>query len=255
MSRDKSHHGAKHSINTDKKRKNKNALVHGIYSKDFILPWESREDFDRLYAGLCADFNPVGSMQQETVLDIAFLRWQKQRVRKMWHAAAYLDPLVKELVELGKKSWSGIRGYLREQSRSSDTMTGALHELFSQLVHQATKAGRALSKGEGQDEADIEEKGHQIGAILTMMSERVLSLIRDVEAGPNAEQTLGKAYSPGYLEPLVRIEALIDARIDKALGRIVNLQEYQRLAERPALLPSPLSGRRELEVQPKTINH
>jgi hypothetical protein len=86
------------------------------------------------------------------------------------------------------------------------------------------------------------------------MSGHVLSLIRELEAGPNAQRTLGKAYSPGYLEPLLRLEALIDARIDKALGRIVNLKEYQRLAERPALPPSPLSER-ELEIQPKTINH
>ena len=50
---------------------------------------ESRKEFEKLHADLCMEFSPNGPMEQETVLDLACLRWQKQRVRKMWLAATY----------------------------------------------------------------------------------------------------------------------------------------------------------------------
>jgi hypothetical protein len=34
---------------------------------------------------------------------------------------------------------------------------------------------------------------------------------------------------PEYLEPTIRLEAMIDARIDKALARLVSLQEQKRV--------------------------
>src|ERR1700719_363545 len=34
---------------------------------------------------------------------------------------------------------------------------------------------------------------------------------------------------PSSLEPIIRLEAMIDARIDKALARLVSLQEYERV--------------------------
>jgi hypothetical protein len=57
-----------------------------------------------------------------------------------------------------------------------------------------------------------------------------IPLIDAFEDRPNAEDSLRRAYSPEYLEPIIRLEAMIDARIDKALTRLVNLKEYKRLA-------------------------
>jgi hypothetical protein len=64
------------------KPRKKNALAHGIYGKDILLPWESRKDFEKLLADLRDDFRPVGRMQNDIVFDLAHLRWQKYRVRR-----------------------------------------------------------------------------------------------------------------------------------------------------------------------------
>jgi hypothetical protein len=248
MTKSKHHQDAKHSTTTAKKLKAKNALVHGVYSRDLLMPWESREDFEKLHADLRAEFHPDGPMEEETVLDVACLRWNKQRVRKMWTAATYNDPFAIELIESGKKSWSGIHKYLRRQARDFHSMTGSLHELYSSLANQATKVSRALSKEE-EEKADNESAHQQIEAILSTMDRHVLPLIRNLQAGPNAEQTLGKAYSPEYLEPILKIEALIDGRIDKALGRLANLKAYKELVRAPARLPSPSHGQAKIEFQ------
>jgi hypothetical protein len=48
---------------------------------------------------------------------------------------------------------------------------------------------------------------------------------------PNA---IDHAYHPDHLEKLVKLEASIDARIDKLLQRLVSLKEYKRLARESA---------------------
>jgi hypothetical protein len=49
----------------------------------------------------------------------------------------------------------------------------------------------------------------------------------------------GAAGPPSSLEPIIRLEAMIDARIDKALARLVGLQEYERVTATysPPLIP------------------
>ena len=38
----------------------KNALTHGIYAQDIVLPWEIEQDFVDLYEGLRNEFEPDG---------------------------------------------------------------------------------------------------------------------------------------------------------------------------------------------------
>jgi hypothetical protein len=45
MSRKNSYRNEQRSTNNGKKRKRKNALIHGLYSSDVVMPWESRADF------------------------------------------------------------------------------------------------------------------------------------------------------------------------------------------------------------------
>jgi hypothetical protein len=248
MSKDKTDRDSKHSTGTNKKRKSKNALVHGIYARDIIMPWESREEFEQLHAALCVEFNPDGQMEKETVLDLACLRWHKQRVRQMWHAATYSDPFTIELVQSGKKSWSGIRRHLRRETKGVQTIIDALHNLYMQVADQARKVGDGLT--EERENVDIESAQRQIDSLLSTVTRHVMPLIRDLQSGPNAERTLGKAYSPEYLEPILRIDAAIDARIDKTLGRLANLKAYKSLASERAMLPPPPHGRRETDLQP-----
>jgi hypothetical protein len=248
MSKNRADRDSKHSTDTDKKRKSKNALVHGIYARDIIMPWESREEFEQLHAALCAEFNPDGQMEKETVLDLACLRWHKQRVRQMWHAATNSDPFAIDLIQSGKKSWSGIRRHLRLEAEGFRTMIDSLHDMYMRLADQANKVGDGLSRKEGEY-VDVESARREIEGILSTMTQHVLPLIRDLQSGPNAERTLGKAYSPEYLEPILRIESAIDARIDKTLGRLANLKAYKSLASERAMLPPP-HGRRENGLQP-----
>jgi hypothetical protein len=61
---------------------------------------------------------------------------------------------------------------------------------------------------------------------------------------PNAKQAFDNVYSPENLEKIVRLEAAVDARVYKVLGRLVALKEFKRTpagGATPALaLPQPI---------------
>jgi hypothetical protein len=286
----------------------KNALVHGFYAEDVLLPWESSGDFDNLVAELQEEFQPNGRMEREVILDLAHLRWQKQRLRKMWHAAAHRDPFVGGLVASANQSLQEIRDHLQTQTNEIHSSTAAarssvmqfsayLIKLFGDLQkdlqdelelkarrknivptnlkkfndiiakiraeeklraegnlkENQTKAAEALAN-EQQDESEIKEDQtdnpidpdelekiqcriqQRIDGLGQLTTKGLTLLIKTLET---AEMTLSRAYLPEYLEPVIRIEALIDARIDKLLGRLVSLKEYKRIeaTRKPVLIP------------------
>ena len=53
-------------IGPARKRTDKVALVHGLYASDIILPWESEEEFQRLFRELKEEWLPQGRQEFET---------------------------------------------------------------------------------------------------------------------------------------------------------------------------------------------
>jgi hypothetical protein len=214
-------------------RKKKNALTHGIYGKDLLLPWESREEFEKRLAELQDEFRPNGRMENDIVFDLAHLRLQKDRVHQMAIAAVYADPFVSDLVKTGERSWAGMRDHLECKAKEKRTMSELLNESFLEQTAEAAKTLAELIKtGKLTDSATktSEMRNREANAFRNVAQGFAIPLIEVAKDRPNAEDSLRRAYSPEYLEPIIRLEAMIDARIDKALARLVNIKEYKRLA-------------------------
>ena|SRR6478736_6181802 len=81
---------------------------HGLYARDFLLPWEDREGFEALHAELKEEFFPKGVSEEECVLDLAQLHWQKRTLWRLRTAAVVRDRFTEEIVATGKKSWGGF---------------------------------------------------------------------------------------------------------------------------------------------------
>ena len=211
----------------------KNALTHGIYGKDILLPWESREEFEKLLAELRDEFPASGRMENEIVFDLAHWRWQKYRVHQMWIAAAYGDPFVSDLIKAGQKSWVGMLNHLKCKSKDRRMISDLENALFSGRIKEDVKTVVELiqtGKLAGSATKSSETRKREFNASRIVMKDFTIPLIKAYKDRPNAEDSLRRMYSPEYLEPIIRLEAMIDARIDKALGRLVNLKEYKRLA-------------------------
>src|ERR1019366_6986269 len=92
---------------------NQNALLHGLYARDVMLPWESKGDLLQLHADLKADFFPDCGYEEEAVLDLAFLHWPKRTICRFWQSAVLRDPFTEDIIQTKSKSWSDIRKGLR----------------------------------------------------------------------------------------------------------------------------------------------
>ncbi len=208
------------------KSRSRNALVHGLYAKDVLLPWDSKDDFERLHADLRAEFRPHGRAEEETVLDLAFLLWRKQALWRMWQTAVLKDPFTLDILETKRKSWSGIRKRLRSAARRERTLLGAADAAQVKMFSQIERLRKEIDAASDQQEIKLIEQ--KIDALMRAIGEHLLPLVQALQQGPNAEQAFDSAYGVASVEKIVRLEAAFDARIAKALARLVGLKEFKR---------------------------
>src|SRR5262245_22727760 len=216
------------SKDTKRAKSNQTLRMRGLSVRDVVLPWDSKEEFERLHRELTAELSPHGRMEEDIVLDVAILRWRKYQLAKWRRTAALKDPYFIELMDYGKKSWSGIRKYLREQEEACKTVRGKLINVVSKLTDAATELAPA-QKAKGMEKEEVERTEQKISDIMKAVSEHVIPLLQAVDGGPSAEKTFEQAYLPESFERVLKCEASIDSRIDKLLGRLVSLKEYKRV--------------------------
>jgi hypothetical protein len=66
----------------------KNAITHGAYAEDLILPGESVREFKLLHRGLIGEWKPTGALEEDTVLTLAQCIWLKRRVDRFYYREA-----------------------------------------------------------------------------------------------------------------------------------------------------------------------
>ena len=63
-----------------KAKSSKNSLAHGLTAQDIVIADEDPEEFERLRAGLQADFKPTSTIELELVERLAGLLWRLRRI-------------------------------------------------------------------------------------------------------------------------------------------------------------------------------
>ncbi len=221
--------------------KPKNALVHGVYASEIILPWESEEDFETLHTELKAEWAPEGRTEEETILALARLHWLKHRLMRSTQMAFRKDPFVAELDKSGAKNWADVESFLQSKAKSEDSLMDEVRKTLAELK-TATQKASSMMTASNPDTSKIYD---QVQFFTEMFQKNVLPVygevyekaygkdrVKGTRTADNPSKTaIEEAYHPDYLEKIVRLESSIDARIDKTLSRIVNLKDYKRLAK------------------------
>lgn len=234
-----------------------NALVHGLYATDIVLPWESKEDFEQLWRDLQQEWLPQGRQENETVLSLAHMNWLKHRLMRTTQMTFLRDPLLSELRKQGIKTWAELSEFITKKATEEDTLRVAVLATVKTLEATLKDASKLLTSPNPQT-ADVHR---QLEAFRKAFSEdrvRIYrKLYRDKPNAPDANKPgakfsdlaeidptalMDQAYRPEYLAKLVQIESSIDARIDKILHRLMAMKEYKRIVrqtqiESPAIAP------------------
>jgi hypothetical protein len=206
--------------------KPKNCLVHGLYAKDLLLPWDDREEFTALHSGLKEEFFPSGPSEDECVLDLAQLYWQKRTLWRLRTATVLRDRFTDEIVATERKSWSGIRRGLREKAREEGSLLQTMEASVASAVTKVQRLGKKMAKGSSPEE--VQKLALLLSAAIEFANKGLLPMLEQVRQLPDAEGAFDKNYLSEALEKVVRLEAMIDARITKVLARLVALKEFKR---------------------------
>jgi hypothetical protein len=170
----------------------------------------------------------------------------------MYIAAVYADPFTSDLVTAGQKSWAKMREHLKSKAQDERMVSDLLKELFFEQITEAAKVLTELiqtGKLTGSITEKLDARKREANGFRNVTKDFTIPLIEAFKDHPSAENSLRRTYSPEHLEPIIRLEAMIDARIDKALARLVHLKEYKRFAAacNPPLISADVSTPRELK--------
>ena len=109
----------------------KNALSHGVYSSEVVLPWENEQDFKDLLEELRDELFPNGRSEEEAVFDLACLHWKKRRLNIGSQLAFRRDRDISALADAGAlNGWEGIAEYFAKTLDDNESVrdTHAQHQ-------------------------------------------------------------------------------------------------------------------------------
>jgi hypothetical protein len=212
-----------------RKKSNQNALVHGVYSSDIVLPWERAEDFNELLEGIRLDFKPNGTSEDDIVFEIAVLHWKKRRINRALQLAFLQSSVAAEIEKSGKRSVRGIRHFFKTQRLEEGREEGQ----FAAAVVSLSEAMTSLAKLTNSKKP----LRRKLGANLRSVISEIEGLRPHIEAGakPEAgaktqaeEKFSDSAHSLDTIAQANEMEERLDALIEKKIKRLIIIREFQR---------------------------
>ena len=211
-----------------------NAITHGAYAENLILPGESIREFKLLHRALIDEWKPTGALEEDTVLTLAQCIWLKRRVDRFYQREAswaQKHPAEEEISDAGR------RAKLLENVRTLQDLnevTADVPDLYKMWMDAAIP--RSQFKDEESWIDAIKSK------ILDMLVAHRLVVILHIES----QQF--KAFKAGEVRELtskkIALDERLDGRIDKALKRLAQLKTFKQMIEDQASLAKTIDGRR-----------
>jgi hypothetical protein len=202
-----------------KKDRSKNALKHGAFSRELILPGESRKDYERLLAELEAEYSPSGPSETYLVNHLASLLWRERRLQV--YRQAMLEQRVRTI----------------ESNNAARHRRGALKLLAPQLAAATTAkeveailASRyftpaAITSDVPQPPPDQEANwGPAIAEHLNKME--IAKQLHGIDAFTHA---LDYALDPLEMEREILQENRLHEEVDKTIKRLAQVKAYKRI--------------------------
>jgi len=120
----------------------KNAVSHGLYSRDVVLDWENEQEFNDLHQALREEYYPNGVSEEATVFHLASLYWKQRRLTIGTQLAFHRQPDAEALAEAGRDGWKGVAGYLRTTSGDGDHCRDRIRTMAKSHTAAMTKIFR-----------------------------------------------------------------------------------------------------------------
>jgi hypothetical protein len=209
-----------------KSNTSKNALTHGFYATDVVLPWENQQEFDDLLRRYWDEYCPDGVSEEAAVSELTNLHWKKRRLE-----AGLQQALQKQRdFDTGIDVWD-LGAAAKSQSKAAQVGCA----IVQKHLEQFSKPDEAKADSQAaEDEAKANSQGAQLDKLYVLLKElNIVSTGFVVPLSQAVERMkldqIERAYQPHIMEKELKIQAEIDRRIEKVLKRLVMAKEFKRL--------------------------
>jgi hypothetical protein len=198
-----------------KNDRSKNALKHGAFSRELILPGESRKEYERLLAELEAEYSPSGPTETYLVNHLASLLWRERRLQV--YRRAKLEKRVRTIESKNNSShWLGVLKSLAPQLAAATTSKEVEAILASEHLTPA-----AITFKIPQPPPDQEATwGPAIAAYFNKM--KISEPLHGIDA-------FAEAVDPVEMECEMLQENRLHEEIDKTIKRLAQAKAYKQL--------------------------
>ena len=251
---DANSNGKKSNLTSLAKLGNKNALVHGIYSKYAVYPWESEADFKELHEKFGKEWKPDGCSEELAVWDLTQNTWLKRRLL----ASIQLQLCGSTVPEALKKGEVSLEDIVRHQTDVPKQASGALFAVknFVNQLDDFLETIRGRKWPETEDGRQVRDalklQQRDVSSLKATINETVVGGVEQlVEIVQRSSTRFEQAYQPDEIEKQLDLMTKLDTRTEKILRRLTSLKEYKRMAksysdsstvvESPSLMPGETS--------------
>jgi hypothetical protein len=226
-------------MDQNSKAKKRGPLIHGIYSKDFLLAWEDRDEFAALHDGLRQEYFPDGTSEEEAVFDLAQLHWTKRTLWRMRAAIITADNSTQVILATKGKSWVEIRQALRQKAKEERAVIDAMENKLLKMFSRVSRLAKKLIDEPRSEASD--QLAEELKEALDLFQEVAVPEMKKIGQLPDIEDALDRNFIPEDLEKIVDIGAMLEARITKVTARLVAIKEFKRTpaGSRPKQLVAP----------------
>ena len=225
---------ARHTAVSTAQPAKRNALVHGVYSNEFVLPWELAEELENLHAEFRVEWVPSSCSEEYAVLDLTRWTWLKRRAMRMAQLTAHQDPFAIAIMKSGKKSWDEVLDHQHTAPQVAESAIVSSDLTLSLLNLIMTDIRKRPFDPETKDGKIVQSEVHRlmgaVSSLTTSIEKTVVPYIKKWgKVADENSKMFNQAYEPDSIEKQVRLEAAIDARIEKAIWRLTALKEAKRI--------------------------
>jgi len=205
------------------------AVKHGAFAKTAILPGEDPIEFEELHSALIEEWAPVGPTEEDAVLSIAQGVWRKRRLQKFRHAEIEMcrsnpeHPLYNEA--------QGLRTLLNTIEMDLD-LKESRPDLFEGCIRIAILSAPSYL-GTWLERRCPREEFESVSDWFWMLRVIISGLLRSHEQrGEDPDVLLdrsAKVHTPDVVDRELAVEERIDAMIDRAVKRLVQIKATKQM--------------------------
>ena len=218
----------------------KNALSHGVYCSDVVLPWENEQLFNDLHQALREEYYPDGVSEEAAVFELASLYWKRRRLTIGTQLAFHGQADADALAEAGDDGWEGVARYLKKTSADGDRVCDVARALANSHTKVVTKVLDEINQCIGdeskqKDPAVLEKLAVLAKEINAIGQDIIVPMLRLTETYDVDQKIAERAYRPDLMEKELKILAHIDRQIAKTKESLITAKEYKKYYGRLAI--------------------